>query len=326
MNRAEQYGLKLRLALSALLAVPASHAIGETYPDKPVRLIIASAPGGGSDLLGRIVAQGLAEAWQRPAVVDNRVGVGGAVATELAAKAAPDGYTLLVQSFSIAYLGELRRNLPFDVTRDIAPIVLIGGQPSLLAVHSAVPVNSVAELIQLAKMKPRQLNYGTSGAGGASHLGTELFSSVAQIQLVPVNYKGTGFAMTALVSGEVHLALVGLSTALAHAKAKRIKALGVSSTSRSALVPDVPTIAETLPGFEFDVWYGIFGPPKIPRDILLKINTTVNQVLKQPAVRERIAAAGVDPRGGTEAQFVKFFRSEVAKWKKVIRDAGIRSD
>ena len=326
MRRAERYGLKFRLALSALLALSATHAIGDTYPDKPVRLIIASAPGGGSDLLGRIVAQALAEAWQRPAVVDNRVGVGGAVATELAAKAAPDGYTLLVQSFSIAYLNVLRKNLPFDVTRDIAPIVLIGSQPSLLAVHSAVPVNSVAELIQLAKAKPRQLNYGTSGAGGASHLGTELFSSVAQIQLVPVNYKGTGFAMTALVSGEVHLALVGLSTALPHAKAKRIKALGISSTSRSALVPDVPTIAETLPGFEFDVWYGIFGPPKIPRDVLLKINSTVNQVLKQPAVRERIAAAGVDTRGGTEAQFVKFFRSEVAKWKKVIHDAGIRSD
>ena len=315
-----------RMALSALLALPALQALAQAYPAKPIHLIVASAPAGGSDMLGRIVAQGLSEAWQRPVVIDNRVGGGGVVATEMAAKSSPDGYTLLLQSFGIAYVGALRKNLPFDVTRDIAPLVLIASQPSMLVVHNAVPVNSVAELIQLAKSKPRQLNYGTSGAGGASHLGTELFSSAAQIQLVPVNYKGTGPAITALVAGEVHMALVGISTALAHARAKRLKALGVTSTARSALVPDVPTISETLPGFEFDVWYGIFGPPSIPRQIRLKINTAVNGVLQRPAVRERIAAVGADPVGGSEEKFVKFFRAEVAKWHKVIQNAGIRAD
>lgn len=311
---------------AGVLVFGAGEVFGQNYPYKPIRVIAASAAGGGTDILARVVAQGLSELWQRQAVVDNRAGGGGVIATEMVAKSTPDGYTLLVQSFGVSYVGALRKNLPIDVTRDIAPIVLVASQPSLLAVHNSVRVTSVAELIQLAKNKPRQLNYGTSGAGGASHLGTELFSSAAHIQLVPVNYKGTGPAMTALLGGEVHLAMVGISTALAHARAKRIKALGVSGATRSALIPDVPTISETLPGFEFDVWYGIFGPPKIPRNVILKINTSVNQVLRQPEIRERIAAVGAEPLGGTEEKFVKFFRSEVAKWHKVIQDAEIQGE
>ena len=314
-----------RFTLLALVS-PSWCAWGQAYPDKPIRFIVASAPAGGSDLLGRIVAQGLAEAWQRPLVVDNRVGGGGVVATETVAKSAPDGYTLLMQSFGVAYVGALRRNLRFDVTRDLSPLALVGSQPSLLVMHQSVPASSVMELIQLAKSRPAQLTYGTSGAGGASHLGTELLAAVAQIQLVPVNYKGTGPAMTALIGGEVQIALTGISTALAHAKARRIKVLGVSSLARSPLVPEIPTIAETLPGFEFNVWYGIFGPAGMARDIRQKINKGVNDVLQQPVVRERIAAAGADPLGGTEAQFDAYFRAEVAKWHKVIQSAGIRPD
>ncbi len=315
-----------RMTLSALLALPALPALGQAYPAKPIRVVVASAPGGGSDILGRIVTQGLSDLWQQPVVVDNRGGGGGVMAVETALRAAPDGYTLLVGSFGIAYVGALRKNLSFDVARDLAPIALLASQPFVLAIPSALPVNSVAELIQLAKSKPGQLNYGTTGAGSASHLGTELFSSIAQIQLVPVNYKGLGPAMVGLVGGEVQVGMVGVSTVLPHLKAKRIKAIGVTSAKRSALLPEVLTIGETLPGFEFDVWYAIFGPAATPKDITQKINATVNQVLQQPAAREHIVAVGAEPGSGTEQQFAKFFRAEVTKWHKVILNAGIRAD
>ena len=315
-----------RLALGALLVLPALQSLGESYPDKPVRMIIASAPGGGSDTLGRIAAQGLSEGWQRPVVVDNRPGGGGSIATDIAVKSMPDGYTLLMQSFGISYTSALRRNLPFDVTRDVAPIVPIGQQTSMLVVHSSVPVGSVAEFIKLAKSKPGELNYGTSGAGGASHLAAELFASAARIRIVPVNYKGTGPALTALIAGELQLALTGISTALPHARSGRVKALGVTSTTRSPMMPEVPPIAETLPGFGFSAWYGLFAPAGIPRTIRQSVNTAVNRVLQQPAARKRIETIGAEPMGGTVEEFEKFFRSEIVRWHKVIREAGIRAD
>ncbi len=316
----------LRWVLTLLLVFAALHALAQGYPVKPIRAVVGSAPGGGSDILGRIVTQGLSDLWQQPVVVDNRGGGGGVMAIETALRAAPDGYTVLVGSFGIAYVGALRKNLTFDVTRDLAPIALLASQPFVLAIPIAVAVNSVAEFIQLAKSKAGQLNYGTTGAGSASHLGTELFSSIAQIQLVPVNYKGLGPALVGLVGGEVHVGMVGVSTVLPHLKTKRIKALGVTSAKRSVLLPEVPTIGETLPGFEFDVWYGMFGPAAMPKDITRKINETVNEVLQQPAARERIVAVGAEPGRGTEQQFAQFFRTEVAKWHKVIQNAGIRAD
>jgi tripartite-type tricarboxylate transporter receptor subunit TctC len=254
------------------------------------------------------------------------VGGGGTVATDIVAKAAPDGYTLLVQSFGISYVSALRKNLPFDVTRDIAPIVHLASQPFLLAAHPSLPANSVSELIAHARKNPRQLNYGTSGAGGASHLGTELFGSVANIELVAVNYKGTGPAASALISGEIQMLIAGVSTVVGHAKANRIRALGVTSLKRSALLPDVPAIAETLPGFEFDVWYGIFGPAKLPREIVQTVNAAVNDVMRQPVLRERVAAIGAVPGTGSNEDFRRFFHAEIAKWHKVIERAGIKAD
>jgi tripartite-type tricarboxylate transporter receptor subunit TctC len=310
----------------ALLCLTAMTCIAQPYPARPVRLVVASAPAGGSDMLARIVAEGLTEKWQRPVVIDNRVGGGGTVATDIVVKAAPDGYTLLVQSFGISYVSALRRNLPFDVARDIVPIVRLASQPFLLAAHPTMPANTVSELIAYARKNPRQLNYGTSGAGGASHLGTELFGAVANIELVPVNYKGTGPAASALISGEIQMLLAGVSTVVGHVKANRIKALGVTSLTRSALLPDVPAIAEALPGFEFDVWYGIFGPANLPRDLVRTVNATVNDVLRQPAVRERVAAIGAIPGEGSEEDFRRFFQGEMKKWREVIERAGIKAD
>jgi tripartite-type tricarboxylate transporter receptor subunit TctC len=315
-----------QVCLAIALCLASLPGAAQSYPTKPIRLVIASAPAGGSDMLARIAAEALTERWQRPIVIDNRVGGGGTVATDIVARAAPDGYTLLVQSFGISYVSALRRNLPFDVTRDIAPIVRLASQPFLLAAHPNMSANTVSELIAHARKNPRQLNYGTSGAGGASHLGTELFAAVANIELVPVNYKGTGPAASALISGEIQMLIAGVSTVVGHVKANRVKALGVTSVKRSALLPEVPAIAETLPGFEFDVWYGIFGPAKLPRDVVQIVNGSVNDVLRETAVRDRVAAIGAVPGTGSDEDFRRFFHAEIAKWHKVIARAGIKAD
>ncbi len=312
-------------ATVATAAGAAQREADEAYPNRPVRVIAASAAGGGTDVVARYLAQGLSEGWRQQAVVDNRAGGGGTIATDLVAKSAPDGYNLLLQSFGVAYVGMLRKNLPFDVLRDLLPLSAVASQPSLLAVHVSVPAATVAELVQLAKTRP--LQYGTSGAGGASHLGSELFARAAGIELTPIAYKGTGPAFTALLGGEIQIAMVGVSTALPHVRAGRIRALGVTGTARSPLMPDIPTVSEAgVAGFSFDSWYGLFAAAKTPRALAVKINGDVNRVLQQPEMRQRMSAVGLEPMGGAQAQFDRFFRAEVAKWSKLVTDAGIKSD
>ena len=318
----------LLVAAMACASVPASAraADADEYPTKPVRLILASAPGGGIDIIGRLVAQKLAEMWPQQAIPDNRPGAGNTVATGLVVKAAPDGYTLLVQSLGIAYAGELRK-LPFDAARDLAPIVPVATQPSMLGVHVSVPANSVRELLQLARGRPGQLTYGSAGAGGASHMATELLCSMAKIRLVPVQYKGIGPAMTAMLSGEVDLGMLGISTMLPHVKSGKIRALGVTGAKRSALVPDVPTIAEAgLRGYEFEAWYALFAPAKTPRSVVARLNADVNRALQQPDTRQRLAAIGMEPMGGSDEDFSRYFQAEIAKWSKVIREAKIAAE
>jgi tripartite-type tricarboxylate transporter receptor subunit TctC len=322
--------LTLTLALSAIsfaAATPQLYAAeSEEYPVKPVRFIIASAPGGGIDIIGRLVSQKLSETWPHQAVPDNRPGAGNTVATGLVVKAAPDGYTLLVQSLGVAYAGELRK-LPFDASRDLAPVIPVATQPSMLAVHVSVPARSVREFLQLARARPAQLTYGSAGAGGASHMATELLSSMAKIRLVPVQYKGIGPAMTAMLSGEVDLGMLGISTMLPHVKSGKIRALGVTGAKRSSLAPDVPTIAEAgMPGYEFEAWYALFAPAKTPRAVVAKVNADVNRALQQAEVRQRLSAIGMEPLGGSEEAFTKYFQAEIAKWAKVIRDANIAAE
>jgi tripartite-type tricarboxylate transporter receptor subunit TctC len=312
---------------AVLSPLPAAAAQTPAFPVKPVRVISASAPGGGTDIIARHVAQGLSELWLQQVVVDNRAGGAGTIATDLVAKAAADGYTLLVQSFGVAYVGAMRKDLPFDVQRDLQPVAALASQPSLLAVHISVPAQTVAEFVQIAKAKPGQLQYGTTGAGGASHLGTELLARAAGIRLTPVPYKGIAPAFTALLGGEIQLALVPVSTALPQVKAGRIRALGVTGAARSPLMPDVPSMREAgVADYEFDVWYGLFAPAKTARAISSGINNTVNRVLQQPELRQRMTAAGIEPLGGTQPQFEKFFAAEVVKWSKLVTDAGLKAD
>jgi len=315
----------LAAATIVLTAVnsPAQERKPDEYPSKPVRIIVPSAPGGGIDIIGRIAAQKLSETWGQQVIVDNRPGASNTVGSAIAAKSPPDGYTLLAQSLSIAYAGELRK-LSYDAARDFHPVVLFASQPNLLAVHVSVPARTVREFVQLARNRPGQLHYGSSGPGGASHLATELLASMAKIKLDPVQYKGIAPAMTGMLSGEVDLGVLGISTMLPHVTSGRIRALGVTGAKRSPQLPDVPTIAEAgVPGYEFDAWYALFAPAKTPPAITAKINADLNRALQQSDTRQKLTAGGLEPLGGTEEAFAKYYHAEIVRWTRIVKDAGI---
>jgi len=310
------------------IAIVSNSAGAATFPERPVRIVAASAPGGGTDIIARLLAHKLSEVWKEQAIVDNRPGGGGQIATGLVAKAAPDGYTLLLQGNGISYTTYLyKKKLPFDVKRDIVAVTMVGSQPFVLAVNPSVPAKSVAELVQLAKAKPGELRFASGGVGGSSHLGTELFRFLAGVNMLHVPYKGTGPGVTAILSGEVHLGMAGVGTMLPHARSGKLRALAVTGTKRSPAAPELPTIAENgLPGYAYDVWYGLFAPANTPRDTLNQINAAANQALRDPETVKRFAAVGVDVMGGNIEESNGYLQSEMAKWEKIIREAGIRAN
>ncbi len=314
------------IAVAAIASVSTATAAA-TFPERPVRLLAASAAGGGTDIIARLLAQKLTDVWGQQTIVDNRPGGGGVIATDITAKAVADGYTLLLQSVGISYAPALYKNLPFDVKRDITAVTIVGSQPFVLALHPSVPAKSVAELVALAKSKPGQLRFGSGGVSGASHLGSELFRVIAGIDMVHVPYKGTGPSTTALLTGEVQMAIAGVSTILPHAKSGKVRALAVTGAKRSPAAPDLPTVAENgLPGYAFDVWYGVFATSKTPRVTLNKINADINKALRDTETIRRFAGAGVDLIGGSVEESNKYLQSEMTKWAKVIREAGIKAD
>jgi len=319
--------LILRTTLLAGLAMACVGAGATAFPERPVRMVAASAAGGGTDIIARLLAQQLTEIWSEPVIVDNRPGSGGIIATDIVAKAAPDGYTLLLQGFGITFAPALYKKLPFDVKRDISALTLVGSQPFVLAVHPDVPVKSVRELVQLAKNKPGEIRFASGGVGGGSHIGSELFRVIAGINIVHVPYKGTGPGTTALLSGEVHMAIAGVGTMLPHVRSGRVRALAVTSAKRSPAVPDLPTVAENgLPGYAFDVWYGLFTSAKTPRTMLNKLSNDANAALRDPASEKRFTSAGIDIIGGNVDESNKVMQAEMTKWAKVIREAGIKAD
>ena len=298
-----------------------------TFPERPVRIVAASAPGGGTDIVARLLAHKLSEVWKQQAVVDNRPGGGGQIATDIVAKAAPDGYTLLLQGNGISYTTYLYKKLPFDVKRDIVAVTMVGNQPFVLAVYPSVPAKSVAELVQLAKAKPGELRFSSGGVGGSSHLGMELLRFRAGVNMLHVPYKGTGPGVTAILNGEVHLGMAGVGTMLPHTQSGKLRALAVTGAKRSPAVPELPTIAENgLPGYAYDVWYGLFAPANTPRDTLNRINAAASEALRDPETVKQFAAAGVDVMGGSVEESNRYLWSEMAKWEKVIREAGIQAD
>jgi tripartite-type tricarboxylate transporter receptor subunit TctC len=315
-------------AIAVLLAAMAAGSAGAAgFPERPVRMVAASAAGGGTDIIARLLAQKLTEVWGQQAIVDNRPGGGGVIATDIVAKALPDGHTLLLQSVGISYAPALYKKLPFDVKRDITAVTIVGSQPFVVAAHPALPVKSVAELVALAKSKPGQLRFSSGGVSGASHLGSELFRVTAGIDMVHVPYKGTGPGTTALISGEVQMGIAGVGTILPHAKSGKLRALAVTGAKRSPAAPDLPTVAENgLPGYAFDVWYGLFAPSKTPRATLAQLNAGTAKALADAETTKRFAGAGVDLIGGSVEDSNKYLQAEMAKWSKVIREAGIKAD
>jgi tripartite-type tricarboxylate transporter receptor subunit TctC len=297
------------------------------YPSKPIRMVVPSAPGGGTDVIARMIAQGLSESWSQTVVVDNRGGAGGIPGVATVAKSsAPDGYTMLLGSVGhLSFAPALRRNLGYDPQKDLAPITLVANQPFVVAAIPSLPVNSMKELIALAKSKPGSITYGSGGSGTASHLGTELLQMQAGISLQHVPYKGTGPAMAAMLSNEIQLCLVGTSAVIPLVKAGRLKALAVTTSKRSAAMPQLPTVAEAgVPGYSFDVWYGMMFPGGTPRPIVMKAHDEITRLLKSPAVSARFAAGGIEPLTTTPEEFAALIQRELPKWHEVVRKANIK--
>ena len=317
----------LSLVAGPALAQGTARAAYSDYPAKPVRMIVPLAPGGGSDIVGRIVAQALTGLWGQTVVVDNRPGAGSTVGTAIAAKSRADGHTLLVSSSSVAISPALYKALTYDVRRDFTGVTLIASQPSVLAVHPSLAVASLAELIALASSRPGQLPYASAGPGSATHLGTELLKHAAGIDLLHVPYKSAGLATSALLSGEAQVLLTNMASVLPHLGSGRIKALGVSSARRSPLAPELPTIAEAgVPGFEYATWYGMLVPAGTPGPIVERIQGDTAKSIRAPQVRERFSGQGLEVNGNSPAEFQTYLGGELVKWDKLVRAAAIRMD
>ena len=308
-----------------LIAAHAAHAQAPAFPTKPVRIIVAFPPGGGTDIVARIVAGKLAEAWGQQAIVDNRAGASGVIGTELAARAAPDGYTWLMGTMGNLTVNQhLYRNMSVDPQRDLAALTQVVAVHFVMVAHPSLPANSVKQLIALAKKSPGQINYSSSGPGGAPHLGGELLKSMAGIDLLHVPYKGSGPSFNDLLGGQVSLTFDSLLQSLPYIKAGRLKALAVLGDKRSSLLPQTPTVAEAgVPGYALTNWFGLVVPAGTPPELIARLYGDVSKVLKQPDVRERIHNMGADVIGSTPAQFAAFMKAETAKWSKVVKQANI---
>ena len=295
---------------------------GQAYPTKPIRFVVA----GGPDTLPRILGQKLTEAWGRQIVVDQRGGGGGSISAELVAKANPDGYTILLATSTHAtHAVTPGSNVTYDLTRDFAPVSLLASTAFILSVHPSVPAKSVDELIRLAKARPGQFNYGSAGDGSPPHLTTELFKSMVGVDIVHVPYKTIAAAVIDLMSGQLQVMFVVTPSGLPQIKAGRIRALAVSSSKRSPLAPEIPTVAESgVPGFDILTWNGVLAPAGTPKAVVTRLHGELVKALKLPEVRERVVNSGFEPVGGTPEEFGKFLRSEIARWSKVAQQAGAR--
>ena len=309
-----------------ILGAATAPATAQSYPGRPVRIIVPFPAGGATDIVGRLVAQKLSEAFGQQVIVDNRGGAGGTIGSDLAAKSPPDGYTMLLGTSSThAVAPSLYSKLPYDPVKDFSPVTLAATATILLAVHPSVPARSVKELISLAKRQPNALSFASSGNGGISHLVGEQFKSMAGIEMLHVPYKGDTPALVDLVSGQVHLMFGTAVSFLPYVKAGRLNAVAVTNPKRSPVVPNVPTVAESgLPGFEALQWFGVFVPAGTPKDVVSRLHGEIVKLLKLPDVRERLASLGAEVVGNSPEQFAAFQKADSAKWAKVVKQSGAR--
>ena len=317
------------LPIACVLAAAASAAPGadaQSYPTKPIRMVVPFGAGSISDLLARTAGAKMSEAWGQQVIVDNRPGAGGNIGSDMVAKAAPDGYTILLGAASVLAINQsLYTHMPYDPATAFAHITQMSSNANVLVVTPLLPAKSVKELIAYAKSNPGKLTFASSGAGGSIHLSGELFKSMAGLDMEHIAYKSSPLAHIDIISGQVHLMFDGMPTALPQVKAGRLRALGVTSRKRSALLPDVPTIAEAaLPGYEAVGWFGFAAPAGTPRDVVIKLNREIVRILHLPDVRERLVAQGAEPVGNSPEEFSKFVKAETAKWGKLVQGLGIK--
>jgi len=320
--------MRYAIALVAVIGfVNALSAQAQQYPAKPIRLIVPFVAGGSADVLSRVLAQRLNQQYGQQVVVENRPGSGGHVGAEAAARAAPDGYTIVFGTIGIHAAYTIYSKLNYDPSRDLQPVAMYADVPNILVVHPSVPVKNVKEFIALAKSNPGRLNFGTAGSGSSTHMAGEWFKLYTGVNLTHVPYKGSAQAMQDLLGGQIELMFENLPTAIAQVRAGKIRPLGMTSRERSPSMPEVPTLAETgVPGFEATAWFTIAAPAKVPADIIRKLNADMNAFLKAPEMQQRWIDMGVVPLGGSPADAEKFFVVEREKWGKVIKAAGIRGD
>jgi len=315
------------ILLAAVLA-PCGAALGQAYPAKAIRMVVGFPPGGGTDIIGRIVAQKLSDAVGQQVIVDNRGGASGQLAAEIVAKSAPDGYTIMmVHIAAIAILPSLISKLPYDPQKDFAPISLAAIGPNLLVVHPSVPVHTVKELIALAKARPGQLQYASPGAGTVQHLAGELFKLQAKVDILHVPYKGSGQSIVDLIAGQVHMDFDAIPPVINYVRQGKLRAIAVTSAKRSQQLPDIPTIEESgVPGFDMSTWWGLVAPAAVGKDVVGKLAGETVKLLKQPDVREKIAFVGADPVGNSPEEFAAFIRSETEKYARIVKAANIKID
>jgi tripartite-type tricarboxylate transporter receptor subunit TctC len=320
-------GISYTLATLTIAAITCPVAAQTAYPVKPVRLLVGFSPGGGQDIAGRILAKHLAASWGQPVVVENRAGANGAIAAEAVAHAAPDGYTLHIFTANDTVNAGARANMPFDTLRDLAPVTAVSSSPYLLGVHPALQVKTTRDLIALAKARPGQLRYASSGTGSPIHLSTALFNRMAGVTMTHIPYKGIGPALVDLVSGQIQVTMASLASFMQHYKSGRIKVLAVTGDGRSAQLPEMPTVAESgVPGYAATTWNGIMAPGKTPLAIIATLNRELLRLLALHEVRDTFLNMGTEPRGSTPEAFGNQVRSEIIKWGGVVKAIGLQAE
>src|SRR5688572_24982248 len=313
--------------LAVVLAALACSAFAQTYPAKPIRMVVPSSPGGGTDIIARITAPRLSERLGQQVVVENRAGAGTMIGGDVVAKAPADGYTLLMATSTLATNPVIYRKVPYNALTDFAPVTLVFSAPNLLVVHPSLPVKTVKELIWFAQARPGQINYASAGLGTGPHLGMELFMSMAKVKMAHIPYKGSGPALVDLIAGHVVTMVATMISGSPHVRAGRLRGLGVTGLKRNSAVPGVPTIDEAaLPGFEAVQWYGLLGPAQTPREIVNRLNKEMVTILQLPDVKERFAGDGGDPSPTSPEDFGRYIRAETEKWQNVAKAAGIKPE
>ena len=327
MKRASAQAFTVVLVLSCgIVAMPAAHA-QERYPTRPIRVIVPSVAGGGTDISARLIAPRMSEYLGQPVVVENRAGAAMIIGSDLVAHAAPDGYTLLMGISTLTINPSIHTKLPYDTVRDFAPVSLVVTLPNVLVIHPSLPVKSVKELIAFARARPGRLNYASAGVGSSLHLSMALFLSMAKLKMTHVPYKGSAPALVDMLAGQIEVMTGTMITVIPYVRDGRLRALGVTSLKRAAVAPELPTIAEAgLPGYESVQWYGLLAPGATPREIIVRLHEAVARATQDAAIRKRFLDDGVEPVGSTPEEFAALIHSDMAKWAKVVRDANIKPE